>query len=229
MFTGEQSKMKLHNVFKSVVVAATLLSTASMSFSANAQGKGKGYHEYKNNINLQTFARDSGSTYLVRHKNQINARLSLLNLPANHSFTVWWVVFNDPNKCESGPTFCTEIDTINTVAKPAVYFATGFVSNSDGSAQITAVTTDQDTDDNLAVGGANSPNAGGLSRNNGLKAAVQMAVRDHGPIVPGNVTEQTSDFEWGCEEGGWDYVCYAYRYVTFGPVDVEAEDSKEQD
>ena len=50
MFTGEQSKMKLHNVFKSVVVAATLLSTASMSFSANAQGKGKGYHEYKNNI-----------------------------------------------------------------------------------------------------------------------------------------------------------------------------------
>lgn len=214
--------MKLKNICKAIA-AATVLCASSISFNASAGGKGKGYHYYKNNLNLMTFARDSGSVYLVRHKNQIKARMSLLNLPPNHSYTVWWVVFNDPDKCESGPTLCTEIDTINSVAKPAVYYATGFVSNSDGSAQIEMVTTDHDTDENLSVGGANSPSQSGLSRNNGLKAAVQLAVRDHGPVEIGKVAEQTSDFEYGCEEGGWDYICYAHRYVTFGPVD-ESQD-----
>lgn len=78
---------------------------------------------------------DGASATLVRTENGITASLNTDGLDTNHAYTLWWVVFNNPENCDfpvAGLTTCGEGDVFTdpfgaTDVLVSVQFAAGNV------------------------------------------------------------------------------------------------------
>jgi hypothetical protein len=95
-----------------------------------------------------------------------------------------------------------------------VFNAAGFVTGPDGTGTVEV---------SLEAGplphGAADPffdftSADRLLRNNGLRAEIRLVLRNHGPILPGRVSEQTSQFMGGCDV----FACFDPQAAIFPPV-----------
>jgi hypothetical protein len=112
-----------------------------------------------------------------------------------HTFTVWWVIFNNPELCSHGvPGFsqCGEGDLALFGGDPSiqssVLYATGHLVGGSGRGNFGA---------HLAVGDTRGALFGpGLLNPHG--AEIHLVVRSHGPAIPGLVNEQIRTFGGGC-------------------------------
>jgi len=137
---------------------------------------------------------------LVRSDDAILMHVSTSDLDPGAAYTVWWVIFNNPEECATTP--CTIADIIDPARRAAtevaVGHAAGHVINQSGSANFSA---------RLRVGDLSGfgdgvdmtpPPPFGPGLLDPMGAEVHLVIRTHGQQIPGLVDDQIHSFEGGC-------------------------------
>ncbi len=141
---------------------------------------------------------------LFRTKKAVEVHLATSGLDANSSYTVWWVVWNDPSACGTNPCGLADLGGPGN----SVFYAAGFVTDSSGTANVTAHLSSGKLPDGITV-----LIPGGLHKKNGFDAELHMIVQSHGPIWPGRVSEQIGEFFGACNP-----VCVDQIAIIFLPT-----------
>ncbi len=134
-----------------------------------------------------------GFATLKRGDDWIRSNIHTSGLPAG-TYTVWWVIFNDPDNCDG---VCDEGDLLNPDAGVSIFFADGGVVGNNGIANFRAHYADGDdrgepeTQDVLGDG-ALDPS----------RAEVHMIIKYHGLASddPDVLWQQTHTLLGGCFE-----------------------------
>ena len=161
-----------------------------------------------------------GGGTLTRKKIGVWARLSAADLDPNAAYTVWWVIFNRPMNCIDG---CGDDDIFNPDgtlnekqirrADISIIYADGFVTGSDGVANITA---------HLRSGtlpkGWEALFGSGLRWGRGEMAEFHVVWRSHGESVAGVTGLQTSTFFGYCNEDAGENACEDQFFLIFLPL-----------
>ena len=138
-----------------------------------------------------------GTSTLRRNKNGININFKVDGLIPGHAYTIWWVIWNKPENCDT-PYACGEPDFGNPDAVMVeVLYAAGHVVGNSGKGHFSAHLNEWDSS------GTINP-LFGLDEYGGLhdaeKAEVHVVLRSHGPAVPGIVNEQINSYGGGCDD-----------------------------
>jgi hypothetical protein len=141
-----------------------------------------------------------GSSTLVRTQEAISASLQTLDLEPGNVYTMWWVIFNNPEKCEHPIPDISSCGLDDVLGQPlgetpvqvSVQYAAGNIVGETGTVNFGAYLQE----------GELPEQPGQLVFGPGLidakKAAVHLVVRDHGPAIPGMVEDQLTTFGGGC-------------------------------
>jgi hypothetical protein len=188
------------------------LTVAAFVASATAVVNGEGPKTYQTRNLFQAGNPGNelqGAATLVRSSRSLEMRVAASNLNPNAAYTVWWVVFNNPAACIAG---CNAANLKNAAARASVFYAAGFVTGDDGTANVTAH-VDAGA---LPMGLEVTPDGtvAGLDRDNGFGAEVHLVVRWHGPVINGMAREQIGAFNGGCPAGG----CKNQQAAVFPPM-----------
>lgn len=151
---------------------------------------------------------DAWST-LRRYENGLAMSLHTSDLVPGDAYTVWWVIFNEPQNCSD--SICNEDDLFvldengaivmdefnQRVMDPealvapqiSIQYATGSLIDEDGSGDFAAAVGVGDVPGIVAGPGLVNPDT----------AEVHVVVRTHGPKVDALFTDQILTFGGGCE------------------------------
>ena len=112
-----------------------------------------------------------GTSTLYRSADGVGANIDLMDLTPNTPFTVWAVVFNNPNRCAAFPHgACGLGDLSNPAVKAAIFWATGNYSDGDGNAHFqTFITKGNNNRIQLIAGELTNPS----------KAEIHFIFREH--------------------------------------------------
>ena len=140
-----------------------------------------------------------GTAQLTRTEDGLQLTLDVDGLIPGHAYTVWWVVWNNPEFCDGA---CDDPDVGNTDVKAEIIYATGSVA---GGTQGNFGATLKERD---AAGSINSEffglsSYGGLA--DAMKAEVHVVLRSHGPAIPGHENEQITTYAGGCNPDDPNY------------------------
>jgi hypothetical protein len=138
------------------------------------------------------------SSTLVRTANSIRMHVSTSDLDPGAAYTVWWVIFNNPEFCQGG---CGLDDIMNPARRAAtqvaVGYAAGHVVSQSGRANFSARLTVGDLS-GFGNGDSTPPPPFGPGLLDPMGAEVHLVIRTHGSQIPGLVDEQIHSFEGGC-------------------------------
>ena len=140
---------------------------------------------------------EGASAHVVRTPNGVNYRVSTNSLMPGHAYTLWVVIFNEPDRCDT-PGMCAPFDLFNADAKPDMVYGAGVVAGGSGMATLAGRTRVGDVS-----GSAQAP-AGLFSYGltNPLGAEFHMVVRDHGPVIPEFMPDMIHSLAGGCTDAG---------------------------
>lgn len=142
---------------------------------------------------------ENATASLLRNPSGVRMRIHTNGLQAGDTFTVWWVIFNNPDECENpvdGLTACSEPDLFNPATGPSILYAAGNIVGGTGTStfadalQVNDVSGCQPPWDEFDLCGA------GLE--DPYASEIHLIVRTHGPKIPGMVNEQINTFAGGC-------------------------------
>jgi hypothetical protein len=146
-----------------------------------------------------------GGATLYRSSQGLEMRIATSGLNMNSSYSVWWVVFNNPSACVGG---CGADDLGRPEVRASVLYAAGFVTGLSDTGNVTA---------HLEAGnlpsGLDVELGDGLEPGNGFRAEVHLVVRSHGTTLPGIVDQQIGSFNGGC-----NVTCANVQSAVFQPV-----------
>lgn len=139
----------------------------------------------------------TGTTTLLRTHDGIRMTLKTTDLDPRATYTVWWVIFNNPEACAlEGVGHCVEDDLFNPETGPSILYAAGNVVSPNGKGNFAGSLKTGD------LSGCQPPWDGLELCANGLEdpdgAEVHLVVRTHGERVPGKVNEQIGTFAGAC-------------------------------
>jgi hypothetical protein len=148
-----------------------------------------------------------GSSQLVRTNTGISAQLSTAELTPGQAMTLWFIVFNNPLECVSGPYDCGPADLgMNRAAKGDFVLATGHVIGDSGTATFAGHLNTGDVSGSglPELPGGCVPGYDGCGGPVGLLnpegALVVLAVHSHGPALTGQgLVSQIGSYLGGCE------------------------------
>ena len=141
---------------------------------------------------------------LLRTRNNVRMTIKTQDLDPHHTYTIWWVIFNNPEECENG---CGEPDLFNDDVGGSVLYAAGPVIGANGKGNFTGSLRTGD------ISGCQAPWSAfdlGLIGGEGeldmcrdglvdpQSAEIHLVVRTHGEKIPGMVNEQINTFAGGC-------------------------------
>ena len=144
-----------------------------------------------------------GSSVLRRSAESISVSYSTSDLTPRHTYTLWWVVFDEPQNCtpdESDPLtpVCNEDDVFGPMggapdyAKVSVLWAgDGAVASDWGRKNFRGTLARYDASNSIFGDGLDNPET----------AEIHQVLRTHGPAIPGLVREQITTFNGGCDPG----------------------------
>lgn len=138
-----------------------------------------------------------GTSTLVRTRNGVNYRLSTSELEPGSAYTLWILVFNDPEGCAT-PLNCVDADIVNPDAKPDMLYAAGTLVGRRGTATFAGRLKVGDLS-----GSINDPvslPAFGLMDPFG--AEIWLAVHQHGPKIPEFMPDMIQSVDGGCTDAG---------------------------
>ncbi len=141
---------------------------------------------------------EGASSTLVRTRSALSARFRTGGLPAGEAFTVWFIVFNNPDACTApiiGLTRCGEPDLFNPATMGGAFTMGGHVVGSGGPATIAGSLRVGDMRNALTFG-PDAPPAFPNALSNPIGAEVILVLLRHGPWTPGS-PEQFQTF-WAC-------------------------------
>jgi hypothetical protein len=145
-----------------------------------------------------------GTSTLTRHDDKITMKFRADATAPREAFTIWWVVFNNPEACSdpcgaddifvdgnpAGELNEAQIEAADIVAA----YATGKVSNPKGRVTFTASLGEHE-----APGSREIIFGDEVALKDASAAEVHLVARSHGPAIPGKVDEQTGSFAGACE------------------------------
>lgn len=134
-----------------------------------------------------------GKSLLIRKENGIAMFLKTSGLFPKHTFTCWWVIWNNPENCII-PGACSDLDFASEGVNVDVLFASGDVSNYHGALRCKAYLKEGDTSGSINELLGLEP----IGLVDSKKAEVHLVVRSHGPIIPGQLQDQIGSFGGGC-------------------------------
>ena len=137
-----------------------------------------------------------GESVLRRKNGYLTVSFKATDLTPNYAYTLWWVIWNNPEKCKT-PNACEEIDFLTPdQSKVEVIYATGQVVGPRSFANFNAQLKENDVTGSInAIFGM--PRYGGMK--NASSAEVHLVLRSHGPAIRGQVDEQTGTYNGGCK------------------------------
>jgi hypothetical protein len=149
-----------------------------------------------------TLLRGSDSVTLTMHTSQ---------LAPGHVVTAWWIIFNAPQNC-AFPVYSYECGpgdvTGSPAALPAVMFASGRVVASDGTATFAARLKVGDGSGCVTIPIDVNTSGSALYPCNPLVSTVgphvHVLLLDHGPAIPGLISQQLHVYGAGCNNFGLD-------------------------
>lgn len=139
----------------------------------------------------------TGTSVLRRTKNGLTVNYKSDNLIPRHTYTMWWVIFNNPEACATQP--CTMDDFMNAEeVQPVLLYGAGHLVGQSGKGNFSShiKVGDDSGSINELLG---LPEVEGLLEGKAFTAEVHMILRSHGPAIPGQINEQISAFPGGCE------------------------------
>jgi hypothetical protein len=135
----------------------------------------------------ETIVPDSSST-LLRNRSGITMTIHTSELEPRAAYTIWWVIFNQPDACAGDP--CGLGDLFDMDVQASVLFAAGHVVPPSGKGNFAA---------SLRAGGPTRQVLFGPALLDSRHAEVHLVVRSHGQPIPGLVHDQIGSFEGGCD------------------------------
>ncbi len=131
----------------------------------------------------------AASSVLHRTNHSMSATIRTRGLSGGHAYTVWWVIFDDPDRCVDG---CGPDDLSNPAVNATVMWAAGSVADQDGFATFQA---------HAVPGRPEGFIARGTGMFNTHRAEVHMLVRDHGIVgsLGATLLEQITTTNAGCD------------------------------
>ena len=137
----------------------------------------------------------TGSAQLIRTNSKVSMTMQIDSLIAGHTYTVWWVIWNQPQNC-TVEFECSDADFgIPDDVEVEVLYAAGHLVGASGQGNFAGSLKENDTDGSInADFGLDS--YGGLQ--DARTAEVHLVLRSHGPAIPGQVNEQISTYGGGC-------------------------------
>lgn len=137
-----------------------------------------------------------GTTTLTRTDSGISMTMHATDLTAHDAYTVWFVIFNNPEAC-AAPA-CSVADVFANRGTPSLRIAAGHVVGEGGADNFGGHLSAGNTggpacSSNPATLGICGP---GLLNPRG--AVVHLVLRKHGPAIPELVNEQIGSFGGGC-------------------------------
>jgi len=161
--------------------------------------KFKRYFSYsKSDVENPILGQVTGRSTLIRGRRGIFARYQSNNLIPGHVYTLWWVIWNNPQECEI-PGACNDPDfeTPGEVGVDVLYAGSGPVVGENGKGTFYALLRAGDVSESI-----NDlfelPPAGGLQVGNTFNSEVHLVLRSHGPAIPGMIDEQMGSYIGGC-------------------------------
>lgn len=120
------------------LAAATLFSTPALAGSeGNAASNHSAVFRFADEVPIT-----GGSATLLRNIHGVSFSAQAAGLDPDAAYTVWWIIFNNPEKCENpgGPNgaLCNAPDLGNPAVNASVTWATGRVSDAFGFASFDA-------------------------------------------------------------------------------------------
>lgn len=138
----------------------------------------------------------TGTSVLRRTKNGLTINYKSNELMPGHAYTMWWVIFNNPEACATQP--CSMDDFMNEEVKTVLLYGAGHLVGQSGKGNFSShIKVGDDTGSINELLGL--PEVDGLMEGNAFTAEVHMILRSHGPAIPGQINEQISTFPGGCE------------------------------
>ncbi len=126
--------------------------------------------------------------------NDAGARMLLHteDLQPGHAYTVWVVIFNRPEGCAAYPNPCTSGDVLfrTGAVLGEVVYGTGHVVGGSGQASFAMHVSKGDVPRGWFGNGFTNPRG----------AEVHLVLMDHGPAIPGLVSNQISTLRGGCTD-----------------------------
>ena len=137
-----------------------------------------------------------GESKLSRGNHMINMKYEFDALPKNHAYTIWAVVFNNPEHCATLPCSAADLDNPD-VLLDALFIGGAVTPRGFGhsKAVVTGGLREGDTSGSLFGELFNLPSVGLLDTR---KAEVHLILRSHGPKIRELVREQTTSYSGGC-------------------------------
>ncbi len=142
---------------------------------------------------------------LDRMQDSVNLMLNTELLPG--TYTVWWVIFNNPEFCVDG---CNLDDLGIAQVNASAFWATGEIVGDDGIGSFSA----QINEGELPMSPGQILFGDGLV--DSFLAEIYTIVRSHGPVIPGQEEEQTTTFNGGCPPNN----CEDIQFTIFRAVSV---------
>lgn len=128
---------------------------------------------------------------LARTDAGVSMTLRTSDLDPGAAYTVWWVIFNNPENCSAPGCSLDDLEdpALQAAVNSAVGFAAGHIVSRDGTGNFGG---------HVSVGDSTGFFLGtGLWNPRG--AEVHLVVRSHGQPIPGRVKEQIATFDGGCD------------------------------
>lgn len=195
-------------IFVLTTTVAVLLVIGGLAWAA---GGGPPEQETADVLTMAELEPVEGATArLVRGEATLATRTDTRDLDHRDVVTLWWVIFNHPEHCEhgEGDVACGEGDLFDgadgpTGVEPTCVYADGSVVGGDGHARFidrVAVGEVRDSCIEFFVAAVAEIDGADHGLTNPDGAEVHLVVRSHGPRLPGDVAEQRTTFDGGCEE-----------------------------
>lgn len=128
-----------------------------------------------------------GQAQLMRHQDRVSLRLQSSGLEAGAVYTVWFVVFNNPEYCD-GPCGADDLGDPDVVT--SLLWGSGRIVGNQGQGRFSAV---------LREGNPPGEVISGPGLLDASKAEIHAVLRTHGAPIPGLVREQLTTLAGGCE------------------------------
>lgn len=137
---------------------------------------------------------DGARGFAVVGRRAARIALRTTGLEPRHTYTMWIVYFNDATRCE-GDEGCNGEDFDRAGA--GVVYGSGRIARHDGTARfVTRLRAGTGAD---VVGNTPPPPFATAAYEPGPHNEFHVVLRSHGPIIPGELFDQLTTFNGGCE------------------------------
>jgi len=179
---------------RNLVTAITLVLLAQGALWAQVDAGNQAANGHTSVSDVFVFNSDqvipTGSSALTRTNHAVVATMDTVGLTPGNVYTVWWVIFNEPQHCAS--TNCGLGDLPTPLVRASLLWGTGrIITDPYGQGQFSA---------HLVAGSPEGAVEFGPGLNNPMKAQIHLVLRNHGEASGDLDTlhEQLTTFNGGC-------------------------------